>query len=420
LLQGEERRIFAKFLDESRANWCELVVNSVHERLTVAGFRFEGDGADVAWDIWQASHMDADAKLVQLDGLVTGSGCVLVQPDPDNPTGVTITAESPLETCVLYEPGNRRRRAAGYKRFGDLPGEGNAVTEVLILPDVIATWHPNATRPEVAPNPAGEVGMIEIRPQPRTVGPPRSELHSCIGIQDRINLVTFNRLVTSDYTAFQRIWASGIKVAREVVKTESGETVRAVRPFDIGVNRLLINENPDGRFGVFPEANLKGYLDSATQDVNQMAAISQTPSYYFREIANLSADAIKAAEAGLVSKCHLRALYLGEDWEEVERTALRMIGHPAAADIEAEVVWANVETRSEAQLADALVKLSTIGVPRRVLWQLYGASPQQIDEWAALAAAEEAERAATAATAFGAPDGAYARLLAGAGGGEGA
>ena len=131
LFGGEERRIFAKFLEESRANWCELVANGVHERLTVEGFRFAGDGADVAWDIWQASHMDADSKLAQLDALVTGSSAVLVQPDDDNPTGVAITVESPLEACVLYEPGSRRRRAAGYKRFGD---DMHEQTEVLILP----------------------------------------------------------------------------------------------------------------------------------------------------------------------------------------------------------------------------------------------------------------------------------------------
>jgi hypothetical protein len=420
LFGGEERRIFGKFLDESRANWCELVANAAAERLTVTGFRFDGEGGDDAWDIWQASHMDADHKLAQLDALVTGSSCVLVQPDDDNPTGVSISVESPLEACVLHEPGNRRRRAAGYKRFGDLPGEGNAVTEVLILPDVIATWYPNATRPEQAPNPAGEVGMIEIIPQPRTVGPPRSELHSCISIQDRINLTVFNRLVTGDYTAFQRVWATGIKVAREIVKSADGtETTKGVRPFDLGVNRLLVNENPEGRFGIFPEATLEGYLKSVDQDVNQLAAITQTPSYYFHELVNLSADAITASEAGLVAKCKLRALYLGEDWEEVVRLALRLTGNPAGADVGAEVIWADVEIRSLAQLVDALVKLGSppLNVPRRVLWERYGATLQEVERWETLAATEQANAAATAATAFGAPDGAYARLLAAAGAG---
>jgi hypothetical protein len=58
-------------------------------------------------------------------------------------------------------------------------------------------------------------------------------------------------------------------------------------------------------------------------------------------------------------------------------------------------------------------------VPRRVLWERYGASPQEVERWEQLAAAEQAATAASAAAAFGAPDAAYARLL-GAAGGQGA
>lgn len=420
---GEERRIFAKFLDESRANWCELIAGSVAERLTVTGLRFEGGGAEDAWAIWQASHMDADHKLAILDALVTGQSPILVQPDDTNPTGVEITVESPLEACVLYEPGSRRRRAAGYKRFGDL--SGNRQTEVLILPDVIATWEPGA-RVDLAPNPAGEVTMCELRPQPRTFGPPRSELHSCIPIQDRINLTAFNRLVSTDLTAFQRIWGTGLKIPREVVRAEDGtESTRPVRPIDLGANRLLVNENPDGRFGIFPEATLEGYLKSTDQDVNTLAAITKTPSYYFHELVNLSADAITAADAGQVSKVKLRALYLGEDFEEVVRLSLRLADNPAGVDLGAEIIWADPEIRSIAQLVDALVKLGSppLNIPRRVLWERYGATLQEIERWETLAAAEAATGAAVAASAFGQPDRAYSNLLAAAAasaGGEGA
>ena len=169
LLEPEERRIFRSFLEECQANWCSLVVNAVAERLNVTGFRLGGEeDSELAWQIWQASSMDADHEMVQTDALVTGHGYVLVQPDEANPTGVTISPESPEEATVLYEPGNRRRRLAGYKRFGDIGGL--RMTEVLVLPDVIATWPADQTsgRPIVERNPAGVVGLIELVPQPRT------------------------------------------------------------------------------------------------------------------------------------------------------------------------------------------------------------------------------------------------------------
>jgi hypothetical protein len=391
LLDTEERQAFRKFLRESEANWSELVVNAVAERLSVAGFRF-GAGSDLAWLIWQANEMDADAELVQTDALITGACPVLVQPDEDNPAGVSITAESPAEACVLYAPGNRRKRIAGYKRFAD--PDSQQTVEVLVLPDVIATWESNAGAADVEDNPAGVVGMFEITPQPRIGWPGRSELDPVIPIQNRINTTIFNRLVATDYGAFRQIWATGVKMAREVIKAadEDGpEVTKVVKPFDVGANRLLSNENPAGRCGSFPESTLGGYLASVEQDVNMLAAITQTPPHYLLgQMVNLSADAIKAAEAGLVAKVSRRALHIGEGWEAVMRLALQLVGNPAAANVEAEVIWRDWETRSEGQRVDALVKMGTLGVPRRVLWERWGATPQEIDRWEELATGQPA------------------------------
>lgn len=404
LWDTEERQAFRAFLRESGACWCELIVNAVAERLQVTGFRFGDEaGGARAWEIWQASRMDADAELVQTDALVTGQSFVLVQPDAGNPTGVSISPESPLEATVLYEPGNRRRRAAGYKRYADDGG----TAEVLILPELIATWEPGGQDPRIEANPAGEVGLVEITPQPRTWGWPRSELTPALVIQDRINTTIFNRLVSADYGAFRQIWATGVRIARKIITDSDGnETGRVpVAPFDIGQNRLLANEDPAGRFGSFPESSLRGYLDAVEQDVNQLAAITQTPPHYLLgQMVNLSADAIKAAEAGLVAKVSRRALHIGEGWEDALRLALRLAGDPAAGDVAAEVIWRDFETRSEGQRVDALVKMRTLGVPLEVLWERWGASPQEIDRWKRLAAEEAA----------GSPETAYARLLAAA------
>ena len=72
------------------------------------------------------------------------------------------------------------------------------------------------------------------------------------------------------------------------------------------------------------------------------------------------------------------------------RLALQLAGSPAAVDVSAEVIWADFETRSEGQRVDALVKMATLGVPRRVLWQRWGATPQEIERWETMLAAEQA------------------------------
>ena len=407
LLDTEERQTFRTFLAESGCNWAELIVNAVAERLQVTGFRF-GSEADneLAWTIWQANCLDADSELVQTDALTMGSSYLLVQPDDTNPAGVSITPESPYQATVLYDPGSRRRRVAGYKRYGAatdyalndwaLINQGQltagSVVEVLVTPEEIVTWWPDSgDTPQVDPNPVGAVSMVEVVPQPRTLGPPRCEFEGVIPVLDRLNTSTFNLMVSADYGAFRQVWASGVKIARQVVHnaTDGTDTVVALRPFDIGANRLLASENPDARFGSFPEALLTGYLSAIEQDVVHLAAMTQTPAHYLMgKMINLAADAIKAAEVGLVAKTRRRSVHIGEAYEEAMRLALGIVGSPAAANVEAETVWADMETRSEGQRVDALVKMATLGVPREVLWQKWGATPAEIQAWQAMIAAD--------------------------------
>jgi hypothetical protein len=94
------------------------------------------------------------------------------------------------------------------------------------------------------------------------------------------------------------------------------------------------------------------------------------------------------------------------------RIALSLTGDPYANDVGAEVIWKDFETRSEAQLVDALTKMSTLGVPTEVLWQKWGATPQEIEQWRQMKANEGAQAAINQATALGATD-PYAQLLAG-------
>lgn len=64
------------------------------------------------------------------------------------------------------------------------------------------------------------------------------------------------------------------------------------------------------------------------------------------------------------------------------RLAFTVEGESAKADmVDAEVIWANPESRMIGQTVDAAVKLQSLGVPRPALWEFTGASPQQIARW---------------------------------------
>jgi hypothetical protein len=400
---------YRRLLRTARTNWCRLVVDAVAERLRVVGFRFgETEAADDnAWLIWQANEMDAMHGMAQNDALVIGSSYVSVWPDPDSGTGVRIGIEHPLQTTVVYEPGDRRRRIAALKTFLD-PIAGTA-DAWLATRDGWWLWRGKATGDEDGSlragdwtlidggdNPLGDVPVVELRPWPRTIGPPWSEFDGgVIDIQNRINATIVNRMMATEYAAFRQKYVTGLvlptrkdPVTGEEIKDASGNPA-PVEPFNTAVDRLWVAENPNAKFGEFSESDLTGYIRAVEADVQHLAAITHTPPHYLLgTIVNASGDALKASEAGLVAKVRFRAGHLGEAWEDVMRLAFTAQGDERAVDFQAETMWADFETRSESEHVDALVKLSTIGVPREVLWEKAGASPQEVKRWRVMAAQE--------------------------------
>lgn len=399
---------FRRFLRLSRTNWCRLIVDAVAERLKLTGFRFGDDQTDEdAWLIWQANGMDADHEMAQNDALVIGRSYILVWPDDETPTGVRISVEHALQTTIAYEPGNRRRRIAALKTYVDvLAGRryawlatsdaaylwSRSATDVEIEdgtiesgPTVPPTWE----LLEVADNPLGQVPVIELVPWPRTLGEGWSELDGGVtDIQDRINATIFDRMMATEYAAFRQKWATGLllptrrdPVTGEEVRDSTGNPI-PIEPFNSAVDHLWVAENPNVKFGEFGESDLTGYIRAVESDVQHLAAITHTPPHYLLgSIVNASGDALKAAEAGLVAKVRLRAAHLGEGWEMVMRLAFAAVGNEREIDIQGEAVWQDFETRSESEHVDALVKLGSIGIPRTVLWERAGASPQEVRRW---------------------------------------
>jgi hypothetical protein len=425
------KEAYRRLLRQSRTNWCQLVVDAVAERLQVAGFRFgdtEADDAD-AWLVWQANGLDADGELSQTDALTAGVSYVSVWPDEDSPVGVRIDAEHPTQTIVAYDPDRKRRRVAALKAWQ----EWGTLRCWLVLADASYEWTADAQAAasingqqaavpaaawilvdEPQPNPLGEVPIIELRPWPRTRPlrhgelPGRSEMDGVLDLQDRINTTILNRMIATEYAAFRQKWATGLtlptardpETGEEIIDPVTGQPA-VTSPFEIAVDRLLVAEDAGVKFGEFGESELVGYIRSVEADVQHLAAVTKTPPHYLLgSIVNASGDALKAAETGLVSKVRRRAQHLGEAWEDVMRLAFTALGDPRAVDVAAEVIWADFETRSEGETVDALVKMATLGVPQEVLWQRWGASPQEVSRWKAMAA-EEAVRASLAAPLTG-------------------
>lgn len=389
-LTEKARQGFMRLLRQSRSNYMGLVVDATAERIQVDGFRLgdEETGDKEAWRIWQANGLDARFDMVILEALVGGVAYMCVAPNPQDSKTPLITIEHGSQAIVEYVPGSDRERAAGLKCW--LDDWHQLLMATVYLPDGLykyqaklppkgtntaPRWEQRQVKGEAwpAPNPLKVVSLFEFANHPRMLDGGVSELEDITDIQDRINKTLIDRLMAQEFAAFRQRWVTGYDVPVD----DQGQ---AIEPFKAAVDRLWVAEDSEVKFGEFSATDITPYLKGIESDVQAIAARSRTPSQYLLAgMVNISGDALKAAESGLVSKIKQRLRPMGESLEDVMRLALTSAG--GTPDPSMETIWHNPEYRTEGELVDALVKMATIGVPHEALWERWGASQTEITRW---------------------------------------
>jgi hypothetical protein len=410
VVQGRYRDAYRLLLNFARTPWARLVVDTIAERLHVQGFRAESGLAteEECWRLFQASSLDADEWLVYTEALITGVGYLSLSLAEGE---ATIAPESGFEMTHEPVPGNRRGIAAALKLY---PADWTLRPWVVELyrPEASYRWETEYPEPlkafpvdeqrlreEIVWEPAdpfaiandlATVPVVPFENRATIIGGGVSELGDCIPILRRIDKLTLDKMLTSEYASFRQRWATGLEIPKDP------ETGKPVEPYKAAVDRLWVSENEATKFGSFEASEIGQYLSAIDAEIAALAAISRVPAHYLlqQNLANPpSAESLIAAESGLVAKVQERQRRFGEAWERTMRLALELSGSP---DGELEVIWKDAEMRNPAQVADAAVKLSSIGVPPRALWEYVGATPQQIAEWTIENAAAELAAAAAA------------------------
>jgi hypothetical protein len=414
----EFREYFAKRYHGFADNWVPVVADSPVERLTVVGFQPYGEGPDTeAWRVWQVNQLDCDSQLGFLAAVNAGRSHVLVWGDPDDPGTPCVTFEDASQAVVGYVPGSRYRRRAALKRWQD----GNSMYATLYTADELwkfqrplsriektpamaaldeqaDQWLPRELpdEPNPQPNPMGLVPMVELPNRPMLCGDPLSDVAPVIPLQDAVNLLWSQLFTASDFAALPQRWILGADRPTEPVYDSSGKQVgeKNVDLKDYNLRRLFWVEGDGATAGSWPAANLAVYSDVIETAIGHLAAQTRTPQHYLiGKMANLSSDALIAAEAGLVKRTQEKQLWFGSALREVQRLVALAQGDDqrAAAYRAGKVLWADTESRSQAQLAASLVALKGIGWPFADLARRFGLSPDEVDQLMAMRAEEAAQ-----------------------------
>jgi hypothetical protein len=390
---------YAKFAD----NWCGVVADAPHERLEITGIRIGSDDDKDLFDAWRRTDADQQSDLGMLDAIISGRSFALVWGDRDGRPVVTF--EHPSQAIVAYDPETRARKA-GAKVWADEVFE----YATLYLPDEVWKFKRDRVRmnhdPEravesaprlsggwdlrdegVIPNPLGKVPLVEWQNRPRLLGEPHSDIEGALGWQHAINLLWSELFAVADEATIGQRLIIGAEMPTVAILDENGNEV-GERPIDLKKwrrDRLGWLEDPTASVHQWQPAQLEPFTKVVEIAVGHVAAQSRTPAHYLLvggTIANVSGDAMKALETGLVKRTLEKTQHFGRAARDVFELIALVTDDAGKAEAvrSGTVLWKDVENRSDAQVSDAALKDRDIGLPLRyILEKRHNLPPAEIE-----------------------------------------
>lgn len=375
----------------SQTPWLGLVVTSVAQALYVEGYRAAREQDEARpWEWWQANGLDRRQIAVHRAALAYGYSFVTVIPGVDPLSG----DDKPV--IRGYSP--RRMQAWWADPAGDewpmyalevepTRIDGQAGYALRLWDDELvwtfqATDHGAPTYVTYEEHGTGVVPVVRFTNLLDLEGRQDGEVEPFIPVAARVDQTVFDRLVVQRFASWVVRTVSGM-TPPEPLDGETAEQTKERAKLRLSMEDVLVASDADTKFGTLAATPLGGFIDAMDSDVRVLAAVTQTPPHHLLgQIANLSAEALAAAEASLSRKVEERKHSFGESWEQTLRLAAHVMGDPdAARDTNTQVRWRDMESRSLAQAADALGKLATmLGVPVEVLWEkIPGWTQQDVD-----------------------------------------
>ena len=384
--------LLQRLLETVGLNILPRLADAATERMQVEGFKVNGKHNDDIWAIWQGNNFDAGSRMVLQESKALSESYVLVDPNL-NAAGVpTMTAEHPSQAIVEHVPGiGESPYSVGLKVLVDDTGDtplryafvlGPDRVDVYAAPTRVSTgWalKPGWERQESlsGDNPLGECPLVPFTNRPRMLKDARPEWWPALRPQKRINKTLLDRMAMQDEGAFKAMWATGLAIPTDP------ETGQPVEPVKRALDRLFVNEDPDGKFGQFEAEDIRQMLLAVKDDVMAGAIVVPTPpDQFLGEIVNVSEGGLEAARDSLTRRVNLHKAFDGESFETVARLTLKAAGKDVPNVNAMTTNWADVENVTVAAKADAGVKWRSVGVPDEALWERFlGASPDEIEAW---------------------------------------
>jgi hypothetical protein len=401
------RSTFGELFQELADNLCDDVVNEPTDRLQIDQWTSSTDGlAEAATEWWDDHRGQSRSGQVHQHGFRAGDGYVIVwdrngdgNPRPyvqdpeqmavrystEEPDQVEVAAKCWRDGKVYklnlyygpdpYREGDKRGRIEHFATRGVSSTTGDSMPQPsAFLPYQVAEEGDEAHVPPVEYHdrprnpvfhfPNGSLGEAGL-----------SVLHDVYPLQDALNKSLCDMLVAGEAYALPHRHAAGIQVMKDPV------TGQEISPFKDGQN-LWWTSNKDAKFGYFPAAEMKGFLEQQRGFRLEIARKGGLPAHTVDIGASGNAPSglsLLIAEGKLIKRCLDRQRDWGDVWREMMAFVLHWLGKGDVTPKDLDIVWAPVPTRDEQALLEALVIKKELGLSDRAALREAGYDDKEID-----------------------------------------
>lgn len=197
-------------------------------------------------------------------------------------------------------------------------------------------------------------------------------------VAQRYNKTTYDRILIQHYNSWRVRTATGLEDPGSEDEKERVKTLLR--------NEDILTGGEGVQFGSLPETTLDGVIKAGQEDRDTIAALAQVPVWALNggQLVNLAADALSEARAMSRLKVREKQRGMGRSAAQNLRLAAHIEGREEdASDFNLRMVWADIESRSLAQAADALGKIAQqLQVPVELLWEeIPGISKSKAQDW---------------------------------------
>lgn len=312
------------------ANVCQMVVDTVAERMSISGFDAADDQtAAMLAEWWHNRDLDAYQDDIHLGALRDGDGYLLVGWDTEDgqPRFYYEPADDGTNGAGMVYASEYREPLYGYKRWrveeGDEMGSQRLNLYFNDRVEKYITGRRGGWIEYSDPgDPAWPVPLVDRLGRP--LGIPlfhfpsnpngndygTSELEVIIPLQRVLTSLWVDLIAAADATGFQIITLTG--------DTPSAEMLNAARA-------IWYTPNPGAAWGTIPPGDLSVIVEAIRHTTMTIAQVSRVPLTMFQDTrAVSSSETIVASERGLVAKVNDRAKSFGLAWRAAMRYAVRL------------------------------------------------------------------------------------------------